>query len=319
MAKTTAKVRRLEPQELQGTQWAWRLGGLRVGELLKRVAADSGRDRVFGWAAQLSFYFLLALFPLLIFVSSLAGILLSADRHLLDRALAYLEPAMPTAGAELLRSILQEVLSDSSQAGLGLGLLFTVWSASYGMEAIIDGMNAAFDVREFRAWWRRRLLAIGMTVLVGIALLLVLAGIVLGGAVSSALAAWIGLSGLGWVWRVVEWTIVLVFLFGVVSLIYMYAPNLRYQPWVATVPGTIVALAIWIAASVAFRFYVDQFFGSYVSMYGSLGAGVVVLLWLYVSSAALLIGAEVNSEIRWAASNAGSPEARASLQQGTDA
>jgi membrane protein len=309
---------RLAAKELKGTRWVWLLGGLKPRELLKRVISDAARDRVLGFSAQLSFYFLLAFFPLLIFVSSLAGIVLSNDQALSRRVMTYLRPTMPDAAADLVESIIDEVLSGSSHASLGIGLLFAIWAASFGMEAIIEGMNAAFDVREFRTWWKRRLLAISMTVFTGFAILLVLGAILLGGMVSTWLATSWNVPALTWLWSFAEWAIVLLFAFATVSLIYMYAPNLRYQPWVATLPGTFVALGIWLAASLALRLYVDLSFGSYVSMYGSMGAAVVIMLWLYVTSAALLIGAEVNSEIRWAASEEGSQEAQKSLEESTE-
>jgi membrane protein len=305
---------RLGRDDLQGTKWVWRLGGLGARDLLRNVVADARADRIFGAAAQLSFYFLLALFPLLIFASWLAGFVLSNDQELSDRLVQYLKPVMPEAAVEFAATILQQVVSGTGHAGTSLAfMLFAIWSASYGMEAIIHGLNQVFDTKEFRSWWKRRLLAIGMTVLTALAISGVLIALVFGGSLSVWIAGWMGVEEVGDFWGYVEWGVLLLFLLLAVSLIYTRAPNLRYQPWVATLPGTAVALAIWVGAAVAVRLYVNHFFGSYVSMYGSAGAVVAVLLWLYMTGAALLIGGEVNAVIRWAAANAGSAEAKESL------
>jgi membrane protein len=240
---------RLGRDDLQGTKWVWRLGGLGARDLVRNVVADARADRIFGAAAQLSFYFLLALFPLLIFASWLAGFVLSNDQELSNRVVQYLKPVMPEAAVEFAASILQQVVSGTGHAGTSLAfMLFAIWSASYGMEAIIHGLNQVFDTKEFRSWWKRRLLAIGMTVLTALAISGVLIALVFGGSLSVWIAGWMGIEEVGKFWGYVEWGVLLLFLLLVVSLIYTRAPNLRYQPWVATLPGTAVALAIWVGA-----------------------------------------------------------------------
>lgn len=307
----------LERHELTGTKWVWRLGGISPWELARRVFADAMSDEVFGQAAQLSFYFLLAFFPMLIFASSLAGLVLSDNRELASQVLGYLRPSMPYASFVLVKGVLDQVLSGASGVSLGFGILFAIWWASYGMEAVINGLNAAFDVREYRPWWKRRLLAISMTFVLAAGILAVLLLVLWGESIGTWAA---GKAGLDWFfaafWPLVKWLFLLVFVFMTVTLIYLYGPNLRDQPWAATVPGTVVALALWVVGAAAFRLYLNWFFSGYTDMYGSLGAVIALLLWLYLSAGALLVGAEVNSEIRWAARNAGAPEARRSLQEG---
>jgi membrane protein len=128
--------------------------------LLKRTLADARRDEVMGRAAQLSFYFMLALFPLISLACSVAAFAVSNDQHFSQRPRESLRPTMPEAAFALTKSVITQVLQNPSHMRLGISLLLTVWSASYGVEALINGVNVAFNVREYRSWWKRRLLAL---------------------------------------------------------------------------------------------------------------------------------------------------------------
>jgi membrane protein len=273
------------------------LGGLSRKDLAIHVWRRIDQDNVFGRSAQLSYYFVLALFPLLIFLSTLLGYFFTAERGLYLRLISYLGGVMPYPAFELLRETLEEITQSTGTGKLTLGLALTLWTASSGMEAIIEGLNVAYAVPEARPWWRRRLVAIALTValggLVAMAMFLILA--------SDAVARSVGryfpiLERIGGWSSLLQWTIGLCFLLLALSLIFRFAPNLRHPRWEANLPGAILTLVCWVIASAFLKFYLSTF-SSVARTYGSLGAVIVLLIWLYVSGAVLLIGGEFNSVI----------------------
>jgi len=273
------------------------LGGLGVRQLIVQVRKRIDEDDVFGRAAQLSYYFVLSLVPLLIFFSALLGYFFAAERGIYLRLINYLGRVMPQPAFELLRGTLEEITNTAGTGKLTIGVSLTLWSASSGMEAVINGLNVAYSVPEARPWWRRRLVALGLTVALGgfatIALFLILA--------SDTLARSIGqyFPVLEWIGRwssAVQWIIGLCSLLLGLTLVFRFAPNLRQSRWEANAPGALLALICWILASAGFKLYLSSF-GAFNRTYGSLGAVIVLLIWLYVSGAAILIGGELNSVI----------------------
>jgi len=292
----------------------WHLGGLSPRQLAVVVWNEIDKDDVTGRAAQLSFYFLLALFPLLIFVSSLLGTLFAGDADLYRDLLRHLQQVMPASAYQLVRATVDEITMGASGSKLSIGLAATLWTASSGMEAVINGLNVAYNVTERRSWWKRRLVAITLTVLLaaisGIALLLAL----FGGRIGSLLAAQYGFGGVfDRLWVTLQLAFPPVFMLLVFAIIYRYAPNLRSHGWQALMPGAFVGVGLWLTATWLFRLYL-AYFASYSKTYGSLGAVIVLMLWLYISGAAILIGGEVNSAIREAAAKAGAPAARKDIE-----
>src|SRR5437868_454490 len=158
----------------------WRLGGLSLTQLAKRVGGEIQDDDIFGRAAQLSYYFLLALFPLLLFLTSLLGYFAQAGTQLRAELLNYLGAVVPAQARTLINTTVDEVSRASGGGKLSFGLLAALWAASNGMGAISDALNAAYNVKETRPWWKQRLVAIGLTlalaVLIISALVLVLYG-----------------------------------------------------------------------------------------------------------------------------------------------
>jgi membrane protein len=295
-------------------RWAWYLGGLRLPDLARRVWHELNDDDMLGRAAQLSFYFLLALFPLLIFLSAVMGQIFAGNADLYHDLLGYLESVMPPSAFQLVRGTIDEITHAASGGKLSLGLLATLWTASSGMESIINGLNVAYDVSERRPWWRRRLLALGLTLLLAAISILALASSLFGGRLGSWIATAFGYGAtFDALWILLRFLFVPLFLLLVLTLIYRYAPNTRAHGWQALVPGALVALAVWLGATALFRMYL-VWFDSYNKTYGSLGAVIVLMMWLYVSGVAILLGGEVNSEIRKAAAQAGAPAAQQPLQ-----
>jgi membrane protein len=265
--------------------------------LAKRIFTRINEHDLFGRAAQLSYYFLLALFPLLLFLMTLLGYFAKAGSQLRDSLLRYLATIMPYSAVTLVHSTLEEVTRSKSGGKLSFGLLAAVWVASSGMGAISETLNVAYNVKETRAWWKVRLLSIGLTIALAILIMTALALVLYGGRIGDAIAASYGYKGAFRIaWKTLELPIALIFVFLTFDMIYHFAPNTRRRHSRWFTPGCIVAVTLWLLVSFGFRIYL-HFFNSYSVTYGSLGALIVLMLWFYLTGVAILIGGEINSEI----------------------
>jgi len=263
---------------------------------LKRLGKRIKEDRIFGRAAQLSYYFLLALFPLLLFLVNILGYLAQEGTLFRDRLLLYLAAVMPGSAFTLVRATVDEISVSSGTGKLSFGLLAALWAASNGMGAISDTLNTAYNVKERRPWWRVRLISVCLTIALAILILAALAIVLVGGTIGAAVAARYGFGSLfTTVWTIIQWPIALVFVLTTFNLVYNFAPNIspRARRWIT--PGAFVGVALWLIVSFAFRVYLG-YFDSYSVTYGSLGAVIVLMLWFYLSGVAILIGGEVNCE-----------------------
>ncbi|HEX3251997.1 MAG TPA: YihY/virulence factor BrkB family protein [Pyrinomonadaceae bacterium] len=263
---------------------------------LKRLAKRIKEDRIFGRAAQLSYYFLLALFPLLLFLINILGYLAQEGTLFRDKLLIYLAALMPGSAFALVRATVDEISVTSGTGKLSFGLLAALWAASNGMGAISDTLNTAYNVRETRGWWRVRLISVCLTIALAILILAALAIVLYGGTIGEALAARFGFgSFFTTIWTIIQWPIALIFVLTTFNLIYNFAPNIspHMRRWIT--PGAFVGVALWLLVSFAFRVYLG-YFDSYSVTYGSLGAVIVLMLWFYMSGVAILIGGEVNCE-----------------------
>ncbi len=265
---------------------------------LKRLVRRIKEDRIFGRAAQLSYYFLLALFPLLLFLINILGYLAQEGTLFRDKLLVYLGAVMPRSAFALVRATVDEIGISSGTGKLSFGLLAALWAASNGMGAISDTLNTAYNVRETRRWWRVRLISVCLTTALAILILAALAIVLYGGTIGEALAARYGFGSLfTTIWTIIQWPIALIFVLTTFNLIYNFAPNIspHTRKWIT--PGAFVGVALWLIVSFAFRVYLG-FFDSYSVTYGSLGAVIVLMLWFYLSGVAILIGGEVNCEMQ---------------------
>ena len=288
----------------------WKLGELSWGELAKRVWREMNEDDVFGDAAKLAYYFLLALFPLLIFLTSGIGLLLGSGTGLRHELFNYLARVLPASAFQLVDSTMWEISNSSGAGKLSFGLLVALWAASNGMGAITQALNMAYDLKETRPWWKQRLVAIGLTIGLSVLIITALVLIVSGGKVAAVLASTYGFgTGFTIAWRILQWPIALAFILLSFALIYYFAPDLRDQDWKWITPGSSIGVAVWFLASFALKAYL-HFFNSYSKTYGSLGAVIVLMLWLYLTGLAVLVGGEVNSEIENAAAEHGAPDAK---------
>lgn len=250
-----------------------------------------------GRAAQLSYYFLLAVFPLLLFLVTLLGYFAEAGSDLHNKLLSYLSTVLPSSSVMLIHTTLNEITKARGGGKLSLGILAALWAASNGMGAISSTLNVAYAVKENRPWWRVRLISIFLTVMVSVFIIVALSIVFFGGHLGDRLAAHFGFSAaFTLVWKVLQWPIALLFLVLTFDLIYYLAPNDRRPKRRLWTAGAFTAVALWLLISFGFKAYL-HFFNSYSVTYGSLGALIVLMLWFYFTGLAILIGGEVNSEL----------------------
>lgn len=263
-------------------------------EFGKRVVQESLEDDILGQAAQLSFYFLLALFPALLCLTALIGML--PLEQVLQRLMEYLRTVLPLESLNLVKGYLEQVRKGSGTGVLSFGMLGALWAASSGVAAIMSALNVVYEVNESRSFWKARLVAIGLTIGSGFFVIFSIFAIMMGGRISQWIAKWIGVGDMFVVlWAFIQWPLVVLCMLGAVNATYHLAPNIR-SSWSWSSPGAVVAVMLWLLASLGFKLYVENF-NNYNAAYGSLAAVVVLMLWLYMSGLALLLGAEINSEL----------------------
>ena len=288
----------------------WKLGGLTRRELARRVWTDMYEGDLLTRSAALSYYFLLALFPLLIFLTAMLGHFAEAGTELRRNMLNYLASIAPRSASQLVRATIEEITEGADGGKLSFGLVAALWFASFGMAAVGDTLNSAYGVRESRPFWRVRLISLGLTAALAALIISALALVLYGGEIGEVLAGRYELGGaFVSIWGVIQWPIVLAFVLFAFALIYYHAPDLRDQHWYWITPGSLIGVALWLAVSFGFRLYLD-YFDRYSVTYGSLGAVIVLLLWFYLTGAAILVGGKVNAVIEHAAARQGTPEAK---------
>lgn len=268
------------------------LGGF-LAELIRRVWHELEDDNVLGLAAQMSFFFALALFPFLIFLAALVGTLPSTT--LWDHVLKWITLYLPQSSQALVFQTVAN-LTHGREKFFSLGFLSASWAATGGVLCLMSSMNTAYEVKETRKLWKRLALAFGM--------LFVLCFLFLGSfgllTAGHLFAAWVtsymgAATPLLRIWQVSRWIVSVLLLMAGLALVDYLIPNLK-RSWHWITPGTLLPVCIWIPGGVAFNWYVRDF-GTYNTMYGELGAFMVLMVWIYIISAAILIGAEVNCEL----------------------
>lgn len=252
-------------------------------------------DEVFGRAAQLAYYWLFSLFPLLIFLTALLAFLPLPKN--LDHWLTPLSTILPPEAYLLVRNTLAQITSTPRSGLLSFSILIAVWAASSGMEAIITSLNIALDAPMTRSWWKEKLLAILLTLGLAVFILSALTLIFFGETISISIARQYGLGAtFTFFWTIAQWPLTILLVLLALELIYYFAPNIQ-QRWELFTPGALFAIALWLLISFGFRFYVSRF-GNYNATYGALGAVMVLMLWLYLTGLAILLGGEINSVLR---------------------
>jgi membrane protein len=290
----------------------WNLGGLSVRQLAANVWREMSEDEITDRAAALAYYFLFALFPALLFLTSLLGLLHFPG--LMDRLIAYVEQAMPGDAASIVRKTFFEIQARASGGLLSFGVLAAFWAGSNGMASVMTALNAAYDIQDDRPWWKRRLLSILLTFGFALFILAALVLLVFGPRLGEALAARLGLGvAFSLAWKVLNVPVVIFLVLLGIALVYYLAPAAK-QHWRWVTPGSAVAVVLWLTMSFGLRFYVSHF-ADYGATYGSIGGVILLMLWLYLTGVALLVGAEINAEIEHAAAERGAITAKAPGEQ----
>jgi membrane protein len=280
----------------------WTLGGLSLRQLAARVWDEVWADEILDRAAALSYYFLFALFPALLFLTNLIGLLPVAD--VMEPLLRYSGEVLPADAASLLRRTLDEIQAGARGGLLSISALAALWGASRGVGSIITSLNVVYEVERARPWWRRQLVSIFLTVAFSLFTLGAALSLVFGERIGQAVAAWMGLGDVFTLtWNVLQWPLGLLFVLTGIDLIFHFAPAVRHR-WYWLTPGSAFAVGAWVLVSVGLRTYVN-YFGNYNATYGSIGGVILLLLWLYVSGVTLLVGGEINSVIARAAAARG--------------
>jgi len=264
---------------------------------LKRTAQEFSEDNLTDWAAALTYYGVLALFPALIALVSIVGLV--GDPAATTQALTQIVTKIgPASAAETLAGPISSLTANRSAAGLALilGLAAALWSASGYVGGFMRASNIIYETPEGRPVWKLRPLQMLVTLITVILAAVVALSLVLTGPIVQAVAAPLGLGSTAVAaWNYAKWPVLLVIVLAIVALLYYATPNVKLRGLKWVLPGALFALVIWLIASVAFAFYVANF-GSYDKTYGTLGGIVVFLVWLWITNVALLLGAELNAE-----------------------
>ena len=263
-------------------------------QTLKTTVQEFQRDDALGLAAQLAYYLILALFPFILVLVSLMGTF--GNKEFASIVLSYFQQVMPEEAYTLIKTYTGNIISGRAEAPylFSFSILFTIWSASGAFAALINALNRAYDVQETRPFWKVRGLAILMTLGVSVMILVGVLLLVVGEPIGRAIADVFGLGYLfELIWNVARWPVALFFLIFTVALLYYLAPDVN-QPFRWITPGGLIGVVLWVLASIAFSFYVNNF-GSYNKTYGSIGVVIILLLYLYISSLTILFGATLNA------------------------
>lgn len=293
----------------------WDLGGLTWRELARRVWGGINRNDLLNRAYELAYNFMLAMFPMLLFLLGMLGMLAGEGTKIRADLFYYFQLVLPPAAYDLLVHTVREVTPNSTGGKLTFGLLFALYSGSSGMTQLMSTLNAAYEVREGRSWLKVHLISLGLTLAMAILVIAALFLVLSGGQVVASLGRALGLNEAAFiVVKVLQWGFALTFVVFAFAAIYFFAPNVHEQHWYWITPGSVVGVAIWAIASVVLRVYL-HFFNSYSKTYGSLGAVIILMLWFYVTGLAFLIGSQINATIEHAAADRGHVEAKAPGQK----
>src|SRR4051795_1519595 len=273
------------PTELPRRSWP---------QTLKRTGKQFSEDKLTTWAAALTYYAVLSIFPALLALVSIVGLIgKSATQPLLSN----LNSVAPGPVKNILSSSLHGLSTGSSTLAFIIGLALAIWSASGYIGAFMDAANEVWDAPEGRPIWKRVPLRLAVTVVMLILLAASALAVVLTGPLAKSVGDIIGLgSTFVTVWGIAKWPLLLLVVSFMISLLYWAGPNVKQPgfPWVT--PGGLLAVLLWIVASALFAFYVSNF-ASYNKTYGSLGGVIVFLVWLWITNNIILLGAEFNAEM----------------------
>jgi membrane protein len=264
--------------------------------VLKRTVKEFGRDKITDWAAALTYYSVMSIFPLIVVLTSLLGLLGPSGTKALTDNVSQMAPG---PARDLLLKAIDELQNASSLAGpfAIAGLLIALWTASSYIGAFIRASNAIYDVEEGRSLPKTILLQLGLTLAIIVLLGVSALGVVATGSLAEKVGQMVGIGPTGvLIWDIAKWPVIAVLMSLALALLYWASPNVRHPGFRWLTPGSVLALLLWVAASAGFAFYVANF-ASYNKTYGSLAGIVIFLIWLWITNLAVLLGAELDAEI----------------------
>ena len=264
--------------------------------VLKRTVKEFNDDNLTDWAAALTYYAVLSLFPGLIVLTSVLALL---GETTTQELLKYVDEVAPGQAGDLIKSSICELQKSSSAAGLLgiIGLLTAFWTASGYLGAFMRAANAVYDVEEGRPIWKTIPLRLGLTLGSVVLISLAVGALVLTGGVADTVGNWVGIGDtVVTVWDFVKWPVILLLVSLAFAVLYWAAPNVRQPGFRWVTPGSLLAILLWVLATLGFAIDVANF-ASYNKTYGSLGGVIVFLVWLWISNIAVLLGAEFDAEL----------------------
>ncbi|RSK43040.1 YihY/virulence factor BrkB family protein [Bacillus canaveralius] len=257
---------------------------------VKKLGKEIKDDRVTGLAAEQAYYYMLSIFPMIILLLSLLPYL-SIDP---EEAIGFMQTVMPGETANVFQENIVEIISKPNGGLLTFGIVGTIWSASNGMWAFIRAMNTAFDVEETRSFIKARLVSIGLTFGLILTLIIALMLPVFGDVIIDFLNSYLNIpEQIEILFRVLRWVIAISVMIVILAVLYKVAPNKHY-PFKHVLPGAIFATVVWQLISLGFSFYLNHF-ANYSATYGSLGGVIILMLWLFLTGLALVLGGEINA------------------------
>ena len=283
----------------------WQISNLSWRALGKRIWLEVYAGSLLTHAAALSFYFLLALFPLMLFLITILGFFAESGTELRSQLLTTLSRVVPYSASTLIYTTVDEIGQNADGSKLSFGILTALWIASSGMGAISEALNAMYGVRESRPWWKVRLASVGLTIALAMLIISALLLILYGGEIGLAITNYFNQTkDFETFWIIAQVPLILAFVLLTFAMIYYFAPNLYDQKWYWITPGSIIGILLWLLVSFLFRIYL-RYFDTYSATYGALGAVIVLMLWFYLTGVAILIGGKINAEIEGAAAEVG--------------
>jgi membrane protein len=278
----------------------WNLEGISPRVIVTNTWNAFFADNLVGRSAELGFYFLFALFPTLITACAILGLAARSAAQIYESLLQYLALVVPPSALGTVMEAFDQTTAAASRGKLTFGLVAALWSASVGFSAIQGSLNVVYRVTEGRPYWKARLSAIGVTIILSIVITLMLASLL--AADFFARLAHLHIyhhllaTGTAVSIRVVGWLAATAFLSFIFALIYYFGPDVKVSHWHWLTPGSAIGMLGWLLCSVGLRIYV-HYFNNYSATYGSLGTVIILLTWFYLSGLMLLLGGEINSEI----------------------
>jgi membrane protein len=270
--------------------------GYRVGSIAKKALKETLDDNLLGLAAQTAYYFFFSLFPLLLFIAPVLS-LVGDKQETFALFTSQLQQVVPSSGWDLIGGVIKDVVYAKNAPGLmSVGALLAVWAGSNVFGALIDALNIAYDVKDTRPWWKKKLIAVASVVVIGMVILISTVMILAGDKITGWIATKLDLEpGTRTLVTIVQMPIAFALLIAIAGLTYYFLPNLRQSKRQVLVGATFTTIG-WAVVTVALRVYMANF-ANYNATYGAIGGVIALLTWMYFSMLVFLIGGEINSEI----------------------